>query len=102
MDDLYGKRILVIAGKEQVYDNIDDLGEEIEMYHSELRVSHTLLTDNVDRPTIEHVYNMFKAQGDRIEAYAAWLKEQEIAEAAAIAELRNALRELPISPFEGE
>ena len=102
MGDLYGKRILAIGGKEQVYDNIDDLGEEIEMYHSEIRVLHTLLTDNVDRSTIEHVFSMVKAQSDRIEAYAVWLKEQEVAEAATIAELRDALRELPISPFEDE
>lgn len=102
MSDLYGKRILVIGGIEQVYDHIDDLGEEIEMCHSELRISHTLLTDDVDKPTIDRIYAKAQAQRDRIEAYTAWLEEQKSAETTAIAELRDALRNLPTSPFENE
>ena len=102
MDELYGKRILVIGGKEQVYDNIDDLGEEIEMCQSELHNSHILLTDDVDKPVIDRIFAKARAQRDRIDAYTAWLEEQKSAKYAEIAELRDALRNLPASPFVDE
>ncbi len=102
MSDPYGKRILLIGGIEQVYDDIEELGEEIDMCQAELHTSHTLLTDDVDMPTIDRIFAKAQAQRDRIEAYNAWLEEQNFAKTAEIAELRDALRNLPASPFKDE
>ncbi|MEL7831328.1 hypothetical protein AAG604_04170 [Citromicrobium bathyomarinum] len=102
MADPFGKRSLMIAGKSLDYDDINDLAVDIEVGQSNLRMAHSLITDDVDKPTLDRIHTKAQAQRDRIKAYTAWLEEQRTAEKAAIAELRQALRDLPSSPFEGQ
>ena len=102
MSDLFGKRTLTINGMEQVYDHIDDLADDIEICQSELRKSHALLTDGVDDRTLNRILANASAQRDRIETYNSWAEEMLAARNADIADLREALQNLPSSPFEEE
>jgi len=100
MADPFGKRSVTIAGTSVDYDDINDLAVDIEVGQSNLRMAHSLITDDVDKPTLDRIHTKAQAQRDRVEAYTAWLNEQRSAEKTAIAELRQALRDLPLYPFE--
>lgn len=100
MIDPSEKRTLDIGGMEQIYDDIDDLASDIDYRQSELRRYHANLGDEIDDQTLDTIRADALAQRDRIDAYNAWAAEILAARKSDIAGIREALRNLPPSPFE--